>query len=126
METYARRHQPSDSARRITGRKASSDASTVIPMLRSVNASVAAVKTASALYDILDAHLATNDYLGGDRLTMADFPAGSLTDRWINWNPDRPSHPNVEAWYKRLAARPAYQAHVIAANAPRLAQIRAG
>jgi glutathione S-transferase len=85
-----------------------------------------AVKKASAFYDILDAHLATNDYLAGDRLTMADFPAGSLTDRWIKWTPDRPSHPNVEAYYERLAARPAYRKHVIEANAPRLAMIRAG
>jgi glutathione S-transferase len=85
----------------------------------------AAVETASRIYDILDAHLATNDYLGGDRLTIADFPAGSLTDRWLNWNTDRPTHPNVEKYYERLAARPAYQKHVIEANAPRLAQIRA-
>ena len=85
-----------------------------------------ATKQASALYDILDAHLADNDYLGGDRLTMADFPAGSLTDRWINWTPNRPAHPNVEAYYERLAARPAYQEHVIEANAPRLKQLREG
>ncbi len=85
-----------------------------------------ATKQASAMYDILDAHLAENDYLGGDRLTMADFPAGSLTDRWINWTPNRPAHPNVEAYYERLAARPAYQEHVIEANAPRLQQLREG
>ena len=85
-----------------------------------------ATKKTSALYDILDAHLADNDYLGGDRLTMADFPAGSLTDRWINWTPNRPAHPNVEAYYERLAARPAYQKHVIEANAPRLKQLREG
>lgn len=83
-----------------------------------------ATKQASAMYDILETHLAENDYLGGDRLTMADFPAGSLTDRWINWTPNRPAHPNVEAYYERLAARPAYQEHVIEANAPRLQQLR--
>jgi len=86
----------------------------------------AAVEQATALYDILDKHLAENDYLGGDKRTMADFPAGSLTDRWINWTPNRPSHPNVEAYYERLAARPAYQEHVIEANAPRLKQLREG
>jgi len=86
----------------------------------------AAVEQATALYDILDKHLAENDYLGGDKLTMADFPAGSLTDRWINWTPNRPAHPNVEAYYERLAARPAYQEHVIEANAPRLQQLREG
>ena len=86
----------------------------------------AAVKEATALYDILDAHLAKNAFIGGDKLTMADFPAGSLTDRWMTWYPNRPSHPNVEAYYKRLAARPAYQKHVIEANAPRLKQLREG
>jgi glutathione S-transferase len=85
-----------------------------------------ATEKASAMYEILDAHLAANDYLAGDRLTMADFPAGSLTDRWINWTPNRPSHPNVEAYYERLAARPAYREHVIEANAPRLQQLREG
>jgi glutathione S-transferase len=85
-----------------------------------------ATRKASALYDILDAHLAENNYLGGDRLTMADFPAGSLTDRWINWTPNRPAHSNVEAYYDRLAARPAYRQHVIEANAPRLQQLRKG
>ena len=83
-----------------------------------------ATTQASALFDILDAHLAENDYLGGDRLTMADFPAGSLIDRWIHWTPNRPSHPNVEAYYDRLAARPAYRKHVIEANAPRLQLLR--
>lgn len=77
----------------------------------------AVVKETTPYYDILDAHLADRDYLCGDRLTMADIPAGSLTYRWINWGPkSRPSHPNVEAWYERMAARPAYQEHVIAKN----------
>ena len=78
------------------------------------------------MYDILDAHLADNAYIGGDQLTMADFPAGSLTHRWIHWTPNRPSHPNVEAYYERLCERPAYQEHVIAANAARTEAINAG
>lgn len=78
-----------------------------------------AVATATPLLDILDAHLADNDYLGGAGLTMADFPAGSLLQRWFEWTPKPPSHPKVRAYYERLLARPAYQEHVIAANAPR-------
>jgi glutathione S-transferase len=91
---------------------------------RSEAAIAAAVAKASPFFDILDSHLTDNAYIGGDGLTMADFPAGSLTDRWINWTPSRPSHPNVEAYYERLAARPAYQEHVIEANAPRTQQVR--
>lgn len=85
----------------------------------------AAVAQARPMLDILDRHLADNAYIGGDRLTMADFPAGSLLHRWIHWTPDRPSHVNVEAYYDRVAARPAYQEHVVAANAARTAQIPA-
>jgi glutathione S-transferase len=79
----------------------------------------AAIERASEMYDILDRHLANQPYLCGDKLTMAEFPAGSLTYRWMTWPESRPSHPNVEAWYNRLAARPAYQEHVIKPNRKR-------
>lgn len=88
-------------------------------------AMAAAVKGAVPWLDILDGHLADNDFLGGGHLTMADFPAGSLLHRWMHWTPNRPRHANVEAYYERLAARPAYQEHVVAANAPRTQQIQA-
>jgi glutathione S-transferase len=44
-----------------------------------------------------------------------------LTPRWFNWTPREalPAHPNVRSWYERLAARPAYQEHVIKVNAKR-------
>ena len=48
VETYPRRHQPSPAARSRTGRNAARLSATVRPMFRSVNASVAAVKTAIA------------------------------------------------------------------------------
>ena len=56
---------------------------------------------------------------------MADMPAGSLTDRWFNWTPKAAlgAHPNVRSWYDRLAARPAYQEHVVKVNAKRLQEI---
>jgi glutathione S-transferase len=52
---------------------------------------------------------------------LYDDPAGSLTPRWFNWTPREalPAHPNVRSWYERLAARPAYQEHVIKVNAKR-------
>jgi glutathione S-transferase len=91
---------------------------------RSGETIAAASKQALPMLDILEKHFAENNYLGGDKLTMADFAAGSLIDRWINWTPNRPSHPNVEAYYDRLATRPAYKEHVIGANAGRTAQIQ--
>ncbi len=83
-----------------------------------------AVAKAGPWFDILDSHLSDNAYIGGDRLTMADFPAGSITHRWMQWTPDRPPHPNLEAYYERLVQRPAYQEHVIEANAPRTRQVQ--
>ncbi|MCH9674112.1 MAG: glutathione S-transferase family protein [Gammaproteobacteria bacterium] len=71
------------------------------------------------MLDILERELSHRPYLCGDTLTMADIPAGSLMYRWFNWLPSPPSHPNVRAWYERLAERPAYQTHVVSANRPR-------
>jgi len=81
---------------------------------RDISKVEAAVKATTPWYDILDKHLAGRDYVCGDQLTMGDIPAGVLTHRWMTWTPgDRPSHPNVEAWYARLCERPAYQDHVL-------------
>jgi glutathione S-transferase len=91
---------------------------------RSMAAIEAAAQKAVPWFDILDAHLADNAYVGGNQLTMADIPAGSVTHRWMQWTPNRPSQPNLEAYYERLLARPAYQEHVVEANAPRTQQVQ--
>ena len=83
---------------------------------RDPDALKAAVERGAEMYDILEKVLANRPYLCGDKVTMAEFPAGSLTHRWLTWPDSHPSHPNVEAWYKRLAERSAYQEHVIKAN----------
>jgi glutathione S-transferase len=92
---------------------------TLPPEQRDQAAIDTAVEAAIPMYDILEKHLANQPYLCGDTMTMAEIPAGSLTHRWLHWLPNPPSHPNVKAWYDRLAARPAFQTHVIDANAPR-------
>jgi len=38
---------------------------------------------------------------------------GALMYRYFTLEIERPALPNVEAWYKRLAARQAYQDHVM-------------
>ena len=91
---------------------------------RSAEKITAAATATVPLVDILDKHLADHDYLGGSKLTMADFAAGSLIYRWIHWTPNRPLHANVEAYYERLAGRPAYQEHVVEANRPRTEKIQ--
>lgn len=64
-------------------------------------------------YRLLDRHLSGRAYLAGDRITLADLPAGTTLYRYFALELDRPALPNVEAWYGRLAARPAYRAHVM-------------
>jgi glutathione S-transferase len=68
---------------------------------------------ASNTLKILDAHLANNNYVAGDQFTMGDIPLGCVAYRYFNVDVERPSLPNLEAWYKRLATRPAYQQHVM-------------
>ena len=58
---------------------------------------------------IADAHLASRPYVTGDTFTMGDIPLGCAVARWMNLPLERPSHPNVEAYYLRLQTRPAYR-----------------
>ena len=71
----------------------------------------AQARTAAA-FRLLDRHLADRPYVTGDRLTLADIPAGTALFRYFGLDLDRPALPNVEAWYQRLGERAAYRAHV--------------
>ena len=59
----------------------------------------------------LDQHLADKAYLLGDDFSLADIPSGALMYKYFNLDIDRADLPNIEAWYQRLCARPAYQQH---------------
>jgi glutathione S-transferase len=69
----------------------------------------------NALLQLLDRHLAGKKFIAGDNLTMGDIPAGAQLFRYFEMQVpfDRPSLPNVEAWYARLKDRPAYREHVM-------------
>ena len=62
---------------------------------------------------ILDARLSEGDYLGGDNLCFADIVAGHVLYRYMTMDFDKAPTPNVDAYYKRLADRPAYAQHVM-------------
>ena len=62
---------------------------------------------------ILDARLADQAYVAGDRLTMADISLGPMAYRFFNLEIARPELPNVTAWYGRLCERPAYREHAM-------------
>ena len=54
---------------------------------------------------VLDAHLATREYVAGSRFTMGDIPLGCSVDRWFKLPLAHGSHPHVERWYTALRER---------------------
>lgn len=73
----------------------------------------AKVARCAAHFRLLNEILADRPFLAGDRLSLADIPAGTALYRYYGLEIDRPSVPHVEAWYERLTARPAYREHVM-------------
>jgi glutathione S-transferase len=69
----------------------------------------AAAKKVAAAFSILDTHLSTQPYVGGDRFTLADIPVGISTHRWFSLDVPRPAMPSLETWYKRISDRPGFQ-----------------
>ena len=63
------------------------------------------------LAKILDAALADRMYVAGS-FTMGDIPIGCEVQRWIRLPIERPKLPNLEAWFERLCARPAFKKNV--------------
>ena len=59
--------------------------------------------------EIVDAHLQTHAYLGGDAFTMGDIALGCGVWRWMGRPIERPALPNVQRWFDALAQRPAYR-----------------
>ena len=71
------------------------------------------VATCNRVIQQLDAHLAGRAYVAGDALSMGDVPLGPMVYRYLAMDIERPDLPNVQAWYQRLAQRPAFQRHVM-------------
>jgi glutathione S-transferase len=71
------------------------------------------VQRCGQLFLLLDEILIKHPYLAAASLTLADIPTGTTLYRYFELEIQRPSLPNVEAWYKRLQARPAYREHVM-------------
>ena len=65
------------------------------------------------LAKIMDNALADRAFLAGDSFTMADIPAAIQIYRWVALVEDRPSLPNLEAWYDRLCQREAFKTNVL-------------
>lgn len=80
---------------------------------RDMDAIRAAAQTSQTLYAMLDEWLAGKDFILGESLSIGDIPAGAMAYRFMELVKDRPSMPNLEAWYGRLTSRQAYRDHVM-------------
>ena len=72
----------------------------------------AAAQRSAETWRILDAQLARQPYVAGERFTMGDIPVGCFCWRYYALPIQRPELPNLAAWHARLQARPAFRAHV--------------
>ena len=63
--------------------------------------------------DIAEAQLQRHAFLAGSELTLADIQFGHVLYRYYDIAIDRADHPALRGYYDRLAARPAFQEHVM-------------
>ena len=61
----------------------------------------------------LDRHLAKQEFLAGDRLTVGDIPCAVCLYRYFNMGLDVESPANLDSWYQRLAEREPYRSNVM-------------
>ena len=54
---------------------------------------------------VLDAQLATREYIAGSAFTMGDIPVACSVDRWYKLPVARAPHAHVERWYAALCSR---------------------
>src|SRR5262249_43929336 len=64
-------------------------------------------------FRLLDRHLSGSSNLAGNRLCMADIPAGTALYRYFELEIEHPAVPNLTAWYERLQIRAPYRQHVM-------------
>ena len=80
--------------------------------LRTPGAAEAAIRAITPALEILDAHLADNAYVAGERFSMGDIPAGAAAHRWQVFAQAGPATPHLDAWLERLAGREGFRRHI--------------
>ena len=73
----------------------------------------AAVDALEQKLAIADTALATRSFIAGNEFTLADIQFGHILFRYYDIEIHRADLPNVRAYYKRLAERPAFREHVM-------------
>ena len=66
-----------------------------------------------AAFKLLDAQLASRDYMAGDTYTLADIAGGASVHRWFLLKIERPDLVNLRAYYKRLLENPAFKSRIV-------------
>ena len=80
---------------------------------RSMAAVASGAEALRELMPRLDARLKEGAYLGGDDVCFADIVAGHVLYRYMTLEFEKAATPHLDAYYARLAARPAYAEHVM-------------
>ena len=80
---------------------------------RDTAAVAAAMKAMVGLAKIMDDALSARPFLAGNSFTMADIPVAIQVYRWNALVEDRPSLPNLEAWYDRLCQREPFKTNIL-------------
>ena len=58
---------------------------------------------------VLDRHLMTKDWVGGDRMSVADIALGPIVQRCLNFPVALPALDGLRRWHARIADREAFQ-----------------
>ena len=83
------------------------------PEKRNLEQIEASRKRCAELWSHVDTALQGQAFLGGAQLTIGDIPLGCFAYGWYNMPIERPPMKNLDAWYQRLAERPAFRKHVM-------------
>ena len=74
---------------------------------RNAQALAASVAATQPLLAMLDAHLASRNFMAGDTLTMADVPIACEIHRWSGLPLENPERPHLARWYASIRNMPA-------------------
>jgi len=80
---------------------------------RNLSAIKESISRCSRHFQLLNLLISGQTFMLGNQLSLADISIGTHLYRYFNLEIERPSVPNVEAWYRRLQDRTAYQTHVM-------------
>lgn len=82
------------------------------PETRDATAIDAARRRALSAWTIVDDELKGRPFLAGSELSLAEIVLGTQIYRWFAFPIERPTLPNLRAWYDRMRERPGFRTHI--------------